>query len=40
VLTEMLGITIGTAVNWVHAAGGDWANYAAVQVADSRTEPN
>ena len=40
VLAEMLGIAIGTAVNWVHAAGGDWANYAAVQVADTHTDPN
>lgn len=29
VLAEMLGIAITTAVDWVHAAGGDWANYAA-----------
>jgi hypothetical protein len=29
VLAEMLGISINTAVDWVHAAGGDWANYAA-----------
>ena len=29
VLAEMLGVTINTAVEWVHAAGGDWANYAA-----------
>jgi hypothetical protein len=25
----MLGVTIRTAVDWVHSAGGDWANYAA-----------
>lgn len=29
VLAEMLGIAVSTAVDWVHAAGGDWANYAA-----------
>jgi hypothetical protein len=29
VLAEMLGVTIRTAVDWVHSAGGDWANYAA-----------
>ena len=29
VLAEMLGVAITTAVDWVHAAGGDWANYAA-----------
>ena len=34
VLAEMLGIAVGTAVDWVHAAGGDWANYAAVAVTD------
>jgi hypothetical protein len=33
VLAEMLGISVGTAVDWVHAAGGDWANYAATQAA-------
>ena len=31
VLAEMLGVAITTAVDWVHAAGGDWANYAAGQ---------
>jgi hypothetical protein len=29
VLAEMLGISINNAVDWVHAAGGDWATYAA-----------
>ncbi|MEO5724943.1 MAG: hypothetical protein ABIQ39_05685 [Ilumatobacteraceae bacterium] len=29
VLAEILGIAITTAVDWFHAAGGDWANYAA-----------
>ena len=29
VLAEMLGLTPGTAVRWVRAAGGDWASYAA-----------
>lgn len=35
VLAEMLGIAIGTAVDWVHAAGGDWANYAAITATDA-----
>jgi hypothetical protein len=35
VLAEMLGVTIGTAVNWVHAAGGDWATYAATTATDT-----
>ena len=30
VLAEMLGITIKTATDWVHATGGDWSNYAAI----------
>ena len=30
VLAEMLGVAITTAVAWVQAAGGDWANYAAL----------
>ncbi|MGH9245486.1 MAG: hypothetical protein ACRD29_14460 [Acidimicrobiales bacterium] len=30
VLAEMLGVTVNTAVDWVHAAGGDWANYVGV----------
>jgi hypothetical protein len=30
VLAELLGVSIMTAVAWVHAAGGDWANYAAL----------
>jgi hypothetical protein len=34
VLAETLGIAVGTAVDWVHAAGGDWANYAALAVTD------
>lgn len=34
VLAEMLGVTIGTAVNWVHAASRDWADYAATTAAD------
>lgn len=34
VLAEMLGIAIGTAVDWVHAAGGDWAGYAATTADD------
>lgn len=29
ILAELLGVAINTAVDWVHAAGGDWANYAA-----------
>jgi hypothetical protein len=35
VLAEMLGVAIGTAVHWVHAAGGDWANYAAITATDA-----
>jgi hypothetical protein len=35
VLAEMLGVSISTAVTWVHAAGGDWANYAAVVTGES-----
>lgn len=35
VLAEMLGITINTAVDWVHAAGGDWANYAALTTTNA-----
>jgi hypothetical protein len=35
VLAEMLGIAIATAVDWVHAAGGDWANYAAITATDA-----
>ena len=35
VLAEMLGVAIGTAVNWVHAAGGDWARYAATAATDT-----
>lgn len=35
VLSEMLGIAINTAVDWVHAAGGDWANYAAITATDT-----
>lgn len=35
VLAEMLGVAIGTAVDWVHAAGGDWANYSAVTATDT-----
>ena len=35
VLAEMLGITINTAVEWVHAAGGDWATYAAITATDT-----
>jgi len=29
VLADLLGITPGTAVRWMHDAGGDWNNYAA-----------
>lgn len=35
VLAEMLGIAVGTAVDWVHAAGGDWANYAALTATEA-----
>ncbi|MGH9286543.1 MAG: hypothetical protein ACRD0M_12855, partial [Acidimicrobiales bacterium] len=34
VLADMLGITTNTAVDWVRAAGGDWANYAAATAHD------
>jgi hypothetical protein len=39
VLADMLGIAITTAVDWVHTAGGDWANYAATQAADPHADP-
>jgi len=29
VLADLLSISPGTAVNWVHQAGGDWSRYAA-----------
>ena len=32
---SMLGVAIATAVAWVHAAGGDWANYAALVTEDN-----
>jgi len=35
VLAEMLGIAVRTAVDWVHDAGGDWANYAALATANA-----
>lgn len=35
VLADMLGVTINTAVDWVHAAGGDWANYAAITATNT-----
>ena len=35
VLAEMLGVAINTAVDWVHAAGGDWANYAAITATNT-----
>jgi len=35
VLAELLGVAIETAVDWVHAAGGDWANYAAITATDA-----
>ena len=31
----MLGVAINTAVDWVHAAGGDWANYAAITATNT-----
>lgn len=36
VLADMLGIAPGTAVHWVRAAGGDWANYAAERAKMAR----
>ena len=38
VLAEMLGIATTTAVDWVHAAGGDWANYAAATTNEADTD--
>jgi hypothetical protein len=32
VLSDLLGITAGTAADWAHAAGGDWSRYAAALV--------
>jgi hypothetical protein len=37
-LAELLGITNGTAVRWVHNAGGNWNRYAA-QLVHDRTTP-
>jgi hypothetical protein len=34
VLADTLGIAVATAVDWVHAAGGDWAKDAAVTAAN------
>jgi hypothetical protein len=34
VLADLLGIHTITATDWVHAAGGDWSNYAAAIVRD------
>lgn len=39
VLAEALGITVTTAVDWVRAAGGDWANYAAETTRDAILQP-
>lgn len=39
VLAEMLGVAIGTAVHWVHAAGGNWANYAAITATNTQPAP-
>ncbi|MGH9259985.1 MAG: hypothetical protein ACRD08_08830, partial [Acidimicrobiales bacterium] len=35
VLADSLGITVTTAADWVHTAGGDWANYAAATARDT-----
>lgn len=44
VIADALGITATTATDWVKAAGGDWANYAAAtarnQFAQPRQEPH
>ena len=44
VIADALGITPTTATDWVKAAGGDWANYAAAtartRVAQPRQEPH
>lgn len=39
VLAEMLGVAVGTAVDWVHDAGGDWANYAAIKADHQDPDP-
>lgn len=35
-LADLLGISAGTAVRWTQAAGGEWANYAAVRARSTR----
>lgn len=35
VIADMLGLNPGTAVRWIHAAGGDWTSYAAERAAKS-----
>lgn len=39
VLADMLGITANTAVDWVRAAGGDWANYAGATAQNQHPGP-
>ena len=39
VLADALGITATTATDWVKAAGGDWANYAADTARDRFAQP-
>jgi hypothetical protein len=35
-LADLLGISAGTAVRWSHAAGGEWARYAAARAGTTR----
>lgn len=39
VLADLLGLAVTTAVDWAHAAGGDWSRYAADTARDHRAEP-
>jgi hypothetical protein len=39
VLSDLLGITAGTAADWAHAAGGDWTRYAAALVHTHAQRP-
>lgn len=36
VLADLLGMYPNTAVRWVQAAGGEWANYAAIRARQAR----
>jgi hypothetical protein len=39
VLADLLGMAVTTAVKWTHAAGGDWARYAADTARTRQTTP-